>query len=131
MPRRPLLAVTLLALALRAAAALLTEYKPTFPAYSYTDSESIRAAATRALAEVEDGREPANNGTLSARIQTLITLESIRLYGPRQLPVKLLNVLRVALGVAVLGWTFSLVFASEAAGLACLAVAVWPSHVFY
>ena len=131
MPRRPLLAVTLLALALRAASALVTEYKPIFPAYYYTDAESIRAAATRALAEVEDGREPAINGTLSERIQTLISLESFRLFGPRQLPVKLLNALLGALAVAVLGWTFSLVFAPEAAGLACLAVAVWPSHVFY
>ena len=129
--RHPIAAIAALALILRAVSAVVTEFKPIFPAYYYNDANNIRAAALSAFDDANSGRRPTINGTLAERIQTRITLDVYRIFGPRNLPVKLLNALLGALAVAVLTWSLSLVFPAEAAWAAGLLVAVWPSHVFY
>ena len=129
--RRPLLAIAALALTLRAASAVVTEFKPIFPTYYYTDANLIHEAAVRALDDVNAGRALLIKGTLAERIQTLITLDVYRVFGLHQLPIKLLNALLGALGVAILAWALSLVFPADAALAAGLLTAVWPSHIFY
>lgn len=129
--RRPLAALSALALALRVACAVVTEYKPFFPPYYYTDANLIHAAATTALDDLAAGRSAPISGTLSERMQTLMTLRTYRVFGPRPLAIKLLNALLGTLAVIALTWALSLVFPAEAALCAGALVAVWPSHVFY
>lgn len=129
--RRPFAAIAVFALALRAASAVLTEYKPIFPAYYYTDADVTRVAALQALDDERAGRVATIKGTLAERIQTRISIGVYRAFGPRPLPIKFLNALMGALGVAALGWALSFAFPVEVALAAAFLVAVWPSHVFY
>lgn len=129
--RRPLTALFALALALRVASAVATEFHPIFPAYYYTDADNIHSYAVTALKDVRAGRPPVINGALSERIQTQISLTIYRALGPKPFAVKLLNSLLGALAVAAFSWALSMVFSAKPALLAGLALAVWPSHVFY
>lgn len=129
--RHPLLAIGALAFFLRASCAVVTEYKPIFPAYYYTDANLIGARAVQVMANIADGRSPQIPGTLSERLQTLLTLEVYRASGTHTLPIKLLNAFLGALTVAALTWALSLAFSTEVAWAAGLLVALWPSHIFY
>lgn len=129
--RRPLAALAALALALRVACAVATEYAPLFPAYYYTDAAVIHAYSLSALEDIRAGRAPLINGSLSERIQTLISIQVYRVAGPKPLAIKLLNALLGALCVLVLARALAHVFSARAALAAGLLVAVWPSHVFY
>lgn len=129
--RRPLTALAVLALTLRVACAAATEFSPLFPAYYYADAALTHEDATAALADVRAGRTPQINGSLSRRIQTVISLAVYRTLGPRPFAVKLLNAGMGALAVAAFTWAVSLAFSSRAAFAAGLMIAVWPSHIFY
>ncbi|MBI2789621.1 MAG: hypothetical protein HYX59_13160 [Elusimicrobia bacterium] len=129
--RRPLTALAALALALRVACAVATEIKPIFPAYYYTDAVVIHGYALSALEDVRAGRPPAINGTLGERLQTSISLGFYRVLGPRPFVVKLFNAVMGALAVAAFAWAMTFAFPARAALGAGLAMAVWPSHVFY
>ncbi len=129
--RHPLLAIAALAFSLRAAAAVVTEFKPIFPAYYYTDAALIGQDAADGLEAVEAGHPPILVGPLSQRIHLLMTLDVYRLFGPRALPVKLLNAALGAAGIAALVAAFALVFPWPAAAAAGVALSFWPSHVFY
>lgn len=129
--RRPLTALAALALGLRLACSIATEYRPIFPAFYYTDAVIIHSYAVGALEDIRAGRAPIVNGTLSERMQTAITVEVYRVFGARPLAIKLVNAILGALGVVVLAWALSFFFPLQAALAAGLMVAVWPSHVFY
>lgn len=129
--RRPLTALAALALALRLASAVATEFDPIFPAYYYTDATRIHAYALGALEEVRAGRPPTIDGTLAERIQTAISLGIYRALGPSPFAVKVFNAAVGALAVAAFAWGLSAAFSPRAAMLAGLTMAVWPSHVFY
>lgn len=129
--RRPYLALGLLAFGLRAAGAIVTEYKPVFPAYYYTDANLTDFYARQALEEIQNGKSPVIDGALGSRLQTLMTLGVYRALGPKPLAIKLVNALFGALGVAALAWALTAVFSQEAALLAGALVALWPSHAFY
>lgn len=129
--RRPLAVLGALALALRVACAVATEYKPLFPAYYYTDADLIHAYSLNALEDIRAGRAPFINGSLSERIQTFISVQMYRAVGPKPLAIKLLNAVLGTLCVLVLARALSYVFLKRAALAAGLLVAVWPSHVFY
>ncbi len=128
---RPLAALAALALGLRVACAVVTEFKPIFPDYYYTDATMIHAQALGALETVRAGRAPVINGSLSERVQTLLSLWIYRGFGPRPFLIKLFNALLGALAVAAFVWALSMVFAARTAQVAGLGMAVWPSHVFY
>jgi len=70
-------------------------------------------------------------GPLSRRLHVLMTLGVERVFGPRTLPVKLLNAALGAAGIAALVAAFELVFSGAAALASGAALAVWPSHAFY
>ncbi len=121
----------LLSLGLRAGCAILTEIKPLFPAYYYNDANEIHAVAVIALNSPKNSERMKYAGSLSRRIQVIITLGVYRVFGPRPLAVKLLNALLGSAAVTALAWAFSLIFSASAALWTGLLVAVWPSHVFY
>ena len=129
--RRPLLALGALALTLRVAAAVVTEFNPIFPAYYYTDARLFHEGAVSALRDEAQGRAPAFSGTLNVRVQTFLVYELYRWTGPRPLAVKLVNAVLGAAGVMVLAWMFGFAFSRRAAFASGLLVAVWPSYVFY
>ena len=129
--RRPLLALGAFALTLRVAAGVVTEYKPVFPAYYYTDARLFHEAAVSALRDEAQGRPPVFTGTLNSRVQAFLVYELYRWTGPRPLAVKLVNAVLGAAGVMVLTWMFGFAFSRRAALAAGLLVAVWPTHVFY
>lgn len=129
--RRPLTALAAFALALRVASALATEIKPVFPSYYYTDAAVIHGYALSALEDIRAGRPPVISGTLGERIQTLVSLGFYRVFGPHPLMVKLFNAVMGALAVAAFAWAVSFAFPAQTALGAGLAVAAWPSHIFY
>jgi hypothetical protein len=129
--RRPLTALAALALALRVACAAVTELHPLFPAYYYTDATMTHSNAVSALQDVQAGRSPLINGSLSERVQTSISLGVYRLFGPKPLLIKLLNAALGALAVAAFTLALFQVFPSSSALAAGLVMAAWPSHIFY
>lgn len=128
--RRPLAAVVLLALTLRAAAAVVTELHPIFPDYYYTDANVFHDAAVRSL---QGGSvwSAEFNGTLSERIQVLISAGIYAVFGMHPFAVKLLNAAGGAVCVALLFFIASAFASREAALSTALLAALWPSHVFY
>lgn len=128
---RPLTALAALALTLRVACAIATEINPIFPPYYYTDAALTHAYAVSALRDVEAGRPAIINGTLGARVQTLISLAFYRILGPRPLAIKLLNAALGAAAVVLFTIALSRAFAFPAALGAGLVMAAWPTHVFY
>jgi hypothetical protein len=129
--RRPLTALAVFALALRVACAAATEVKPLFPAYYYTDATLAHENAAKALDDMREGREIHLNGSLGERLQVFVSLGVYRAFGARPLLLKLLNALLGALAIAAFAWALSRAFSPRPALLAGLALAVWPSHIFY
>ena len=129
--RHPVWAIAALAFAVRAACAVVTEFKPIFPAYYYTDARLVHADALAGLAALAEGRAPVLNGPIGARLHLLMTLGVYRVFGPRPLAVKLLNAALGAGGIAALVAAFALAFSWPAALASGIALALWPSHAFY
>lgn len=129
--RRPLAALAGLAFALRMACAAVTEHKPIFPPYYYTDASMIHSYAVSALKDIQAGRPPSINGSLGERLQTTMSLGVYRVFGPRPFPVKALNAFLGALAVTAFAWALSVVLPVSSALAAGLILAVWPSHIFY
>ncbi len=125
------MALAALAFFLRASCAVLTEFKPLFPSYYYTDARLFHNAAVFYMEIAPSGARPPINGSLCDRFQILTTLTAYRVFGPRPISIKLINAALGALGVVALTWAFGFVFDSRATLLAGAALAVWPSAVFY
>jgi hypothetical protein len=129
--KHPVLAIAALAFAARASCAVVTEFKPLFPDYYYTDARITNKEALARLAAVRDGLPPRLAGPLNHKLHVLMTFDVYRALGPRQFAVKLLNSALGAAGVAALVIAFEFVFAGPAALAAGAAISVWPSHIFY
>lgn len=129
--RHPLAALGLLALALRVAAAVVTEIDPIFPPYYYTDARVFHEAAAAALDDKEHGRPPVFKGPRSVRVVAYGVYGLYKLTGPRPLAAKLANAALGAAGVVTFAWMLTLAFEPSAALISGLLVALWPTHVFY
>ncbi|MBI3565044.1 MAG: hypothetical protein HY079_07610 [Elusimicrobia bacterium] len=129
-PRR-LLTLAAAALALRACCAVLTEFKPIFPPYYYTDAGIFHKTALAALDRTKASEAPSINGTLSERLQILMTLMTYRIFGAFPLAIKLVNAVLGAAAVAALAWALAFVFGERPAFWAGALAAAWPSDVFY
>ena len=128
---RALLAIAAAAFALRAGAAVVTEHKPFFPAYYYTDAVFVDKAARDTTEAWSRGERLNRSYSPPQRVHILLTALLYRAVGPHPLSAKLFNALAAACGVAALGLMAGRVF-EPTAGLASAAmVALWPSHVFY
>lgn len=128
---RALAAVGAAAFLLRAGAAVLTETRPLFPAYYYTDAQLVEAWAAKSRAAGTCGAPPGFDGTRSQLmlIETQLALD--RLLGPHPLAPKLFNALLGALACAALGAALWPVFGAGPALTAAALCAAWPSNVFF
>ncbi len=128
---RRLIAIATAAFSLRAGAAVLTEFKPLFPAYYYTDAEFAdrEARASLAAAAHDERRDVAYSFAQRAHIR--FTAALYRVAGPRPLAPKLCNAFAAALGVLAFGTWAAAVFGASAGLIAAGLLALWPSHVFY
>jgi hypothetical protein len=129
--RRPALTLAVVAFALRVACAVVTQYKPIFPAYYYTDADLTHDRAARALQEMRAGRPPAIAGDLSVRIQTALTLGVYEIFGPRPLCMKIFMAALGALSILFLVWGLEQWFESYVSFAVGCILAFWPSHIFY
>lgn len=128
---RCLFAIAAAAFALRAGAAVLTEFKPIFPAYYYMDSEFADREARADLAAESRDESRGTLYPLGQRTHIFFTKSLYRLVGPRPPAPKLVNALASALGVLAFGvWAVG-TFSPRVGMLAATALALWPSHIFY
>lgn len=116
---------------LRAAAAVVTEFFPMFPAYYYQD-----AVAAETLAAEWNGARAQGvpfTAALSSpqRAHAALVAAPFLIFGPRRLPAKLLIAALGAASVVLLGLVFLAAAPHNAALLAAGLAAAWPSHVFY
>ncbi|MBI5631769.1 MAG: glycosyltransferase [Elusimicrobia bacterium] len=129
--RKSLLALFLLALALRAGLAVLTESHPIFPAFHYTDAEIMDQGAWGLTQAWEKSLPYEMPGSTSQRIHLVWLALIYRIVGHVPLAAKLVNALFGALSV----WAFFRlclpVFGASQAFLAAGVLACWPSHVFF
>ncbi|MBI5625072.1 MAG: glycosyltransferase family 4 protein [Elusimicrobia bacterium] len=128
--RRPLLTVFLLALALRAGLAVVTERAPLMPEYYFTDARYADEMALDVLASWREGRSHVPAVSPAKRLHAVALAGLYSVTGFHPLAAKLANALLGAAAVLVFAALASLVFGPRRAVLAGLAVAVWPSHVF-
>lgn len=128
---RKLLAIAAAAFLLRAGAAVLTEFKPIFPAYYYTDAVFVDHYARETANAWAQGQSLPLSYAPPQRAHILLTAIVYRAFGPHQIAAKLLNALAAAAGIAAFGLLAGRLFAPRAALVAAGAMALWPSHAFY
>ena len=125
---RTLLAIAASAFALRAGAAVLTEYRPLFPSYYYTDAQFADREARKLLGLID---EPPATSSLSHRAHAAFTALIYRASGPRPLAPKLVNALAASLGVLAFGVFACGIFGFRAGAASAGLLTLWPSHVFF
>ena len=131
MTPRPLFACFLLALGLRAGAAVFTEYAPIFPAYYYTDAQIVEKAAVQVADAWRSGRSLQLSHSQSQRVHAYLLAAFYHVFGHRPLAAKLLMALLAALAVVLFAAAAAPVFGAGPALASALLIAVWPSHVFF
>lgn len=119
------------ALLLRLGAAVLTQHRPIFPDFYYTDAKAMDLLAAEAFAAEKEGRAPSFNGTQSQLVQLKIQTALYRLAGPRPLAMKIFNAVLGALACVVLAAALMLVFAPGPSLTAAFLCAAWPSNIFF
>lgn len=129
--RRPLLLVVFAALALRCAAAIVTEKSPIFPTYYYTDAQMYDRDARRLLRPLTS--DEAKLGILAPgrELYTNWLAALYHVFTPTPLLPKLLNALLASLAVLLFGLLARTAVGKRAALLATLLLALWPTHIFY
>lgn len=125
------LALGLAALVLRAGAALLTEYKPIFPAYYYHDAAFVENIAWDMAQTWRAGHAFRTAYSPAQRVHALMMAVPYYAIGRRPLANKLINAALGAAAAVLLGLAFRALVSPDAAFLAAGLVAVWPSHAFY
>lgn len=128
---RRLLLIATAGLVLRAGLALVTERRPLFPDYYYTDARLNDAAAAELDRARREGRPAAFAGNLSQEVEARLQAALYRVFGPRPLAAKLTYALCGSLAIVAFGLLVAPVLGSGPALAAAAAVAVWPSGVFY
>lgn len=119
------------ALVLRVGVAILTETRPIFPAFYYTDAQRIELLVAQTLAAKAEGGPLAFNGTQSQFVQVKTQLALYRIFGPHPLAIKLFNALLGAASCAVLAAALLPAFGAAPALASAALCAVWPSGVFF
>lgn len=127
---RPWLRIALLAFALRAAAAVLTEYREVLPAYHFTDARLMERLAWESAESAAAGRPILRAHSPSQRVMISLAATVYRA-GHHPLLLKLLCGLVSAAAAAALWFLAAPSFGAGPAALAAVALAVWPSAAFY
>jgi hypothetical protein len=128
---RALLLVAVAAFALRCGAAVLTEFKPVFPAYYYNDAEYVDLNAREVLQAWSAGSSLSRSYSPSQKAHILFTALIYRAVGPHPIAAKLANALAAALGIAAFGLLAGRLFGPTAGPASAALIGFWPSHVFY
>ncbi len=121
----------LAAFALRAGAAVLTEYKPLFPAYYYNDAVFIEGIAWDMAQTWRSGVMYRSPYSTAQRAHAAALALPYAVVGRRPFVNKLINVFLGSVSVVLLGLAFRSLVSDDAAFAAAALVAAWPSHVFY
>ena len=128
---RALLLIAAAAFALRAGAAILTEFKAIFPAYYYTDAVFADQHARETADAWSRGESLMRAYSAAQRVHILLTAAVYRAVGPRPIAAKLLNASAAALGIAAFGLLAGGIFSPRVGLVSAALVGFWPSHVFY
>lgn len=129
--RRPLLSCFLLALFLRGGLAVLTEFKPLFPAYYYTDAELIDQAAWEAARAWKNHDTTLLAGSLSQRTHVFLLAHLYLLVGHCPLAAKFAMSLLGSAAVAAFFFLIEPAFGFSVSLGSCVLLSVWPSHIFF
>jgi len=128
---RSLLLIAAAAFALRAGAAVLTEFKPIFPTYYYTDAVFVDQHARETVDAWAAGTWLNRSYSPPQRAHILLTALLYRAVGPRPIAAKLMNAAAASLGILAFGLLAARLF-SPTVGVATAALlGLWPSHIFY
>ena len=127
----PWLALALLAFAVRAGVAILTEHKPIFPSHYYNDARSADSHGSEVAAAWAAGRAHEPSGSPSQRLHAVYLGSLYRAFGHRPLIPKLINCAAAGATIALLYGLFTALFGPGPALASALLVALWPSHIFF
>ncbi|MBI4677706.1 MAG: glycosyltransferase family 4 protein [Elusimicrobia bacterium] len=128
--RRPVLAVFLAALFLRAGLAVVTEHAPLMPEYYFTDARYADEMAAEVLAAQAEGKDFVPPVSPPKRLHAVLLASLYSAVGFQPLAAKLVMAFLGSAAVLVLYSVAACAFGARSALLAAAAVALWPSHVF-
>lgn len=129
--RRRWLAIGLAAFALRAGAAVFTEFRPLFPAYYYHDAAFAENIAADMAAAWRDGRVYTTSYSPPQRVHALLMAVPYAVIGRKPLVNKLINAFLGSASVILLGFALAAAVSTRAGLLTAAGLALWPSHIFY
>ncbi|MBI4386428.1 MAG: hypothetical protein HY551_03520 [Elusimicrobia bacterium] len=129
--KRPGAALFLLAFVLRAAAAVVTEYRPLFPRYYYTDAIEHDETAWRMVLAWREGRPAMPTVAPGKRLYDYGAAGVYSLFGRKPLILKFINGFAAALAVLLLYRIALALIPLAGARWFGLFTAVWPSHVYF
>lgn len=121
----------LAAFAVRTGAAILTEYKPLFPAYYYNDAVFVERMAWDMAQTWRSGALYRSPYSTAQRAHAAALALPYAVVGRRPFVNKMINVFLGSASVVLLGLAFRSLVSDKAAFAAAAFVAAWPSHVFY
>mgnify|MGYP001568519445 CR=1 FL=1 len=127
----PAAALALLAFILRAGVAVVTEFKPIFPAYYYTDAVYADQMAGEILDHRARGERFIPSVSPSKRVHAAALAGLYRVFGRRPLAAKLANAAIGGLIVGLFFWGLAPAFGTGPAAASALALALWPTHAFF
>lgn len=128
---RRLVAIAAAAFVLRLGVAWITETKPLFPDYYYTDARNTNLAALKLIHPENTEYTDYLNGTLSQILQAHSQALLYRLFGVHPFVMKVADCALGALGIAALVLALETAVGTGPALFAGLLCAVWPSQIFY
>lgn len=127
---RALLLLGSAAFLLRAGCAVLTQYRPIFPAYYFTDAKLVDDVALNIVTKAHS-EALYFPGSLSQRLQVALLVGLYSTVGPRPLAAKLVNAAGGAAAAILIAVAFLPAFGAAAAIMAGALFALWPSAVFF
>lgn len=128
---RALLLIAAAAFVLRAGAAVLTEFKPIFPAYYYTDAVFVDQAARETTQAWSIGNRLNRSYSPPQRVHILFTALIYVAVGPNPIAAKLVNALAATIGITAFGLLAGKIFGPGIGKASAALIGYWPSHVFY
>ncbi|PIR15319.1 MAG: hypothetical protein COV48_15025, partial [Elusimicrobia bacterium CG11_big_fil_rev_8_21_14_0_20_64_6] len=123
---RAILAIAAVAFALRSGTAILTEVKPIFPAYYYTDAVFIDQYARETVETWALGHHLFLAYSPTQRTHILLTALIYQVAGPRPIAAKLVNALAASLGIAAFGLLAMRIFGPLVGMISTALLGLWP-----
>jgi hypothetical protein len=128
---KKLLCVVAAAFVLRAGLAVVTETRPIFPDFYYTDARLADKYAWDLAESWRTGEAPKLGGSATQTAQGAALAALYRVFGRRPLAGKLLNAVLASLALLPFFFLLRRPFGDKNAVLSCALIAFWPSHIFF